>query len=111
MSTARARSSARAWSRRRPWTAPPAIGATGGRDLVSAGPGEWLVLEDNLRMPGGLAMAVTVRDRIREGYPGFDARGEVHDPGAGLGALRDTLRAAAPDGVGDPSIAVVAGED
>src|SRR5699024_1406172 len=82
-----------------------------GADLVSTGPGEWLVLEDNLRMPGGLAMAVTVRDRIREGYPGFDARGEVHDPGAGLGALRDTLRAAAPDGVGDPSIAVVAGED
>lgn len=82
-----------------------------GADLVSTGPGEWIVLEDNLRMPGGLAMAVALRDRITEGYPEFGARSEVHDPRAGLELLGKTLRAAAPEGVGDPRIAVVVAED
>src|SRR5699024_8656393 len=62
-----------------------------GADLVSTGPGEWLVLEDNLRMPGGLAMAVTVRDRIREGYPAFHAR---RGPRAGRGSGRAARRPA-----------------
>src|SRR5690606_23759156 len=48
-----------------------------GVDLVSTAPGEWIVLEDNLRMPGGMAMAVALRDRIAEGYPEFGARSEV----------------------------------
>lgn len=82
-----------------------------GADLVSTGPGEWIVLEDNLRMPGGLAMAVALRDRIVEGYPEFAARSEVHDPRAGLEMLARTLRAAAPEGVDDPEIAVVVAED
>lgn len=82
-----------------------------GVDLVSTAPGEWIVLEDNLRMPGGLALAVTLRDRITEGYPEFGARAEVHDPRDALGMLSDTLRAAAPEGVDDPAIAVVIAED
>lgn len=82
-----------------------------GVDLVSTGPGEWIVLEDNLRMAGGLAMAVALRDRIVEGYPEFAARQEVHDPRAGLELLSRTLRAAAPEGVDDPVIAVVVAED
>ncbi|MDV8000009.1 carboxylate--amine ligase/circularly permuted type 2 ATP-grasp protein [Rhodococcus sp. IEGM 1408] len=82
-----------------------------GVDLVSTAPGEWIVLEDNLRMPGGLAMAVALRDRITEGYPEFGARSEVHDPRDALGMLSDTLRAAAPEGVDDPAIAVVIAED
>ena len=82
-----------------------------GADLVSTGPGEWIVLEDNLRMPGGLAMAVALRDRIVEGFPEFAARSEVHDPREGLELLGRTLRASAPDGVDDPAIAVVVAED
>lgn len=74
--------------------------AVSGVDLVSTGSGEWVVLEDNLRMPGGLAMAVTLRERILEAYPEFGARGEIHDPAEGLDMLRETLRAAAPEGVG-----------
>ena len=82
-----------------------------GVDLVSTAPGEWIVLEDNLRMPGGLAMAVALRDRIGDGYPEFGARSEVHDPRAGLEMLADTLRAAAPEDVEDPAIAVVVADD
>lgn len=85
-----------------------------GVDLVSTAPGEWVVLEDNLRMPGGLAMAVALRDRITENYPEFSARGEIHDPRDALEMLRATLRAAAPDGAenpDDPTIAVVVAED
>ncbi|WP_295652482.1 carboxylate--amine ligase/circularly permuted type 2 ATP-grasp protein [uncultured Dietzia sp.] len=85
--------------------------AVSGVDLVSTGSGEWVVLEDNLRMPGGLAMAVTLRERILEAYPEFGARGEIHDPAEGLGMLRETLQAAAPEGVGDPSVAVVVAPD
>ena len=82
-----------------------------GVDLISTGPGDWIVLEDNLRMPGGLAMAVALRDRIVEGYPEFGARSEIHDPRSGLAMLGDTLRAAAPEGVEDPAIAVVIADD
>lgn len=82
-----------------------------GVDLVSTGPGEWVVLEDNLRMPGALGMAVTLREQIGEALPEFGARGEIHDPATGLEMLRDTLRAAAPEGVEDPAVAVVAAED
>ena len=82
-----------------------------GADLVSTGPGEWIVLEDNLRMPGGLAMAVALRDRIAEGYPEFAARSRVHDPSVGLEMLGRTLRAAAPEGVAAPQIAMVISED
>ncbi|AVZ40863.1 MULTISPECIES: carboxylate--amine ligase/circularly permuted type 2 ATP-grasp protein [unclassified Dietzia] len=82
-----------------------------GVDLVSTAPGEWVVLEDNLRMAGGLAMAVALRDRISEGFPEFGARSEVHDPRVGLEMLSETLRAAAPGGVDDPAIAVVIAED
>ncbi|MGF0226944.1 glutamate-cysteine ligase family protein [Dietzia natronolimnaea] len=82
-----------------------------GVDLVSTAPGEWVVLEDNLRMAGGLAMAVALRDRISEGFPEFGARSEIHDPRVGLDMLTRTLRAAAPDGVDDPAIAVVIAED
>ncbi|HJC60030.1 MAG TPA: carboxylate--amine ligase/circularly permuted type 2 ATP-grasp protein [Candidatus Dietzia intestinigallinarum] len=85
--------------------------AVSGVDLVSTGSGDWVVLEDNLRMPGGLAMAVTVRERIVEAYPEFGARGELHDPSEGLEMLRATVRAAAPEGVGEPSVAVVVAPD
>lgn len=85
--------------------------AVSGVDLVSTGSGEWVVLEDNLRMPGGLAMAVTLRERILEAYPEFGARGEIHDPSEGLEMLRSTLHAAAPEGVKDPSIALVVASD
>ena len=85
--------------------------AVSGVDLVSTASGEWVVLEDNLRMPGGLAMAVTLRERIVQAYPEFGARGEIHDPAEGLEMLRATLRAAAPEGAGEPSIAVVVAPD
>src|SRR5699024_6378884 len=82
-----------------------------GVDLVSTAPGEWIVLEDNLRMPEGMAMAVAQRGRIAESFPEFGARSEVHDPREPLAMLTDTLRAAAHEGVDDPAIGVVVAED
>ena len=56
-------------------------------------------------------MAVALRDRIVEGYPEFAARSTVHDPRVGLEMLGRTLRAAAPEGVQAPRIAMVRAED
>ncbi|MFW0783986.1 glutamate--cysteine ligase [Gordonia sp. CPCC 206044] len=67
-----------------------------GTDLVSPTPGEFLVLEDNLRVPSGIAYAMSNRALLSEFLP------EIPMPPAtlpvtGVGAmLRETIAAAAP---------------
>ena len=82
-----------------------------GLDLVSPRPGEWIVLEDNLRMPGGVAMAETNRQVMRDHFPELlpDA-GELLDPDEAFEELGAGLRACAPvdpDAPTDRSPAVV----
>jgi carboxylate-amine ligase len=70
-----------------------------GLDLVRTAPGEWVVIEDNLRIPSGVAYAVANRGILTEAVP------EVRPPPGLLPVdgvpriLRETLEAAAPPAV------------
>ena len=77
-----------------------------GFDLVRGGDGRFSILEENLRTPSGLAYSRAARLIIDEAVP-CEAPGERLDPGASYAALGSAIRAAAPDGGGDPSAAVL----
>ena len=72
-----------------------------GTDLVCDRPGHWMVLEDNLRVPSGMAYAVVNRRLLARHLP------ELHPPAPATNSdeapqmLCDTLRAAAPPHGGD----------
>jgi uncharacterized circularly permuted ATP-grasp superfamily protein len=77
-----------------------------GLDVVRGADGRLAVLEDNLRTPSGLSYAVAAREAVDAALPFSPPAGRVElDAGADL--LLDALRAAAPDGVDDPSAAVL----
>ena len=77
-----------------------------GLDVVRGADGEFLVLEDNVRMPTGLGFAPLawegVEDLIGSALP-------ERTPGRGESMERfaEILRSVAPDGRGDPSIVVL----
>ena len=85
-----------------------------GTDLVCDGAGNWMVLEDNLRIPSGVAYAIVNRRLLSRHVP------EV-EPGAGVGAgiadvdqapsmLLETLRAARPRRCdGEPAVILLSG--
>jgi uncharacterized circularly permuted ATP-grasp superfamily protein len=74
-----------------------------GLDVVRDANGRFMVLEDNVRTPSGLAYAEVARDVV----------GDLLDPPAedGFGPayafLGEALRAAAPEGVDDPTIVLL----
>jgi uncharacterized circularly permuted ATP-grasp superfamily protein len=77
-----------------------------GLDVVRGADGRFMVLEDNLRTPSGLAYMEATRDTLEERLPQSahqDKRSiaDVYD------VLGEALRRAAPDGVDDPSVVVV----
>ena len=80
-----------------------------GPDLVHLRDGEYVVLEDNVRVPSGVAYSEAVRKA------GLRAFGETFEPyrvGGIRGyyeVLRATLESAAPPSVEDPTIAIVTG--
>lgn len=83
-----------------------------GPDLVHLGDGEYVVLEDNVRVPSGAAYTEVLR-RV-----GLEVMGELFDPYEVSGVvayydrLCEALKAAAPEGVEDPCVAVMTrGED
>jgi uncharacterized circularly permuted ATP-grasp superfamily protein len=75
-----------------------------GLDLLRAQAGELMVLEDNLRMPSGIAYATAARAAIEDlvEWPLRPRPLDAFEP-----QLAAALRSAAPDGHGDPSIAVL----
>lgn len=78
-----------------------------GPDVVHVEPGEYVVLEDNARVPSGIAYADVIRrvgmDLMPELFDGYKVAGIF----SYYSRLRETLLAAAPPGVGDPHVAVV----
>jgi uncharacterized circularly permuted ATP-grasp superfamily protein len=78
--------------------------AVAGLDVVRDGEGRFLVLEDNVRTPSGLAYAVAARQAS-------DVLFADHPPLRGVECAFDllgaALRAAAPDGVDDPFVVQV----
>ena len=76
-----------------------------GLDVVRAPDGRFLVLEDNLRTPSGLAYTLAARQVLADcGPPPPDG---LCPPTPVLDMLGAALRSAAPDGAGDPSIVLL----
>jgi uncharacterized circularly permuted ATP-grasp superfamily protein len=76
-----------------------------GFDLVRSPDGQFRVLEDQIRMPSGIAYAVAARECLSELYPLADfAPAPIDDAFVRLG---ETLRASAPAGSEEPSIVVL----
>jgi uncharacterized circularly permuted ATP-grasp superfamily protein len=77
-----------------------------GLDVVRDADGRLLVLEDNLRTPSGLAYMEAARDVLEERLPGG-----AHEPKRSIAGVYDALgvalRAAAPEGVDEPSVVVL----
>jgi uncharacterized circularly permuted ATP-grasp superfamily protein len=76
-----------------------------GLDIVRDRDGQFLVLEDNVRTPSGIAYVVAAREltdrRLAEPVAG------LHSVDGAFALLGETLRAAAPGGRADPLVAVL----
>ncbi len=78
-----------------------------GPDLVHVEPGRYVVLEDNARVPSGIAYADVVRRVGMEVLPELFEDYRVAGIFSYYARLRETLLAAAPPGVDEPYVAVV----
>jgi carboxylate-amine ligase len=78
--------------------------AVAGLDVVRDTDGTFLVLEDNVRTPSGLAYAVAARAAVEAHHPHGPERVPLEGAFALLG---EALRAAAPDGRDEPCVVVL----
>ena len=78
-----------------------------GIDVVRAGEGEFYVLEDNLRVPSGVSYMLEDRKVMMRLFPELFARYPVAPVDHYPDLLLNTLRAAAPQGVVDPTVVVL----
>ena len=78
-----------------------------GPDVVHVGPKEYVVLEDNARVPSGVAYSEVIRRVGRQVLPELFESYSVLKILAYYKELRRSLEAAAPEGVTEPNIAVV----
>lgn len=79
-----------------------------GTDLVCDRAGNWMVLEDNLRIPSGAAYAIVNRRLLSKHLPEMDRPADVGDVDQIPRMLLDTLRASAPPrGSDEPSVALL----
>jgi uncharacterized circularly permuted ATP-grasp superfamily protein len=85
---------------------PPVRVGVAGLDLVRDPAGCYRVLEDNVRTPSGLAYVFAAREALDRRLPAWLADGRVPFDGA-VAMLARSLRAAAPERVDDPSIALL----
>ncbi len=72
-----------------------------GTDVVCDRAGNWMVLEDNLRIPSGTAYAVVNRRLLSKHLPELDRPADTGDVDEVPRLLLDTLRAAAPPEAAD----------
>jgi glutamate---cysteine ligase / carboxylate-amine ligase len=67
-----------------------------GTDIVCDRAGRWMVLEDNLRVPSGLAYAIVNHQLLGKHIPELRSPAAIEDAGRAPEMLLETLRAAAP---------------
>jgi carboxylate-amine ligase len=72
-----------------------------GTDVVCDRAGNWMVLEDNLRIPSGTAYAVVNRRLLAKHLPELDRPADTGDVNQVPQSLLETLRAAAPSRASD----------
>lgn len=81
-----------------------------GTDLVCDRPGNWMVLEDNLRIPSGIAYAIVNRRLLTKHLPEIERPRGIGDVDQVPSMLRETLRASAPSRCeGEPSAVLLSG--
>jgi uncharacterized circularly permuted ATP-grasp superfamily protein len=78
-----------------------------GPDMVHLDSGEYVVLEDNARVPSGIAYSDVIRRVSKEVLPEIFEGYEISEIHSYYSRLRGSLEAAAPPGVDDPYVAVV----
>jgi uncharacterized circularly permuted ATP-grasp superfamily protein len=78
-----------------------------GPDVVHLASGEYVVLEDNVRVPSGVAYSEAIRLAGMETVPELYDAYRVMEIFSYYHRLRETLELAAPEGVEEPGVAVV----
>ncbi len=79
-----------------------------GIDLVCGDDGRWFVLEDNVRVPSGIAFSHALRQMTTSLFGDLTGGFDLRSPEEAFPMIRRTLEAAAPPASGDdPRIAVV----
>jgi uncharacterized circularly permuted ATP-grasp superfamily protein len=78
-----------------------------GIDVVRGADGKFCVLEDNVRCPSGVSYVVENRRMMARIFPELFASHRVLPVNGYPGRLLEALRAAAPTGVGDPTVVVL----
>jgi carboxylate-amine ligase len=72
-----------------------------GFDVVRGPDGRWLVLEDNVRVPSGVAYAIYARRLMRDTFPELTQSLSLLDPEQAPALLRQMLAESAPPEAGD----------
>ena len=78
-----------------------------GIDIVRAGEGEFYVLEDNLRVPSGVSYMMENRKMMMRLFPELFAKQPIAPVEHYPDLLLENLRAVAPEGVANPTVAVL----
>ena len=78
-----------------------------GIDIVRAGQGEFYVLEDNLRVPSGVSYMIEDRKAMMRLFPELFALHRIAPVEHYPDMLLQHLRSVAPDGIGEPTVAVL----
>ena len=78
-----------------------------GVDIVRAGQGEYYVLEDNLRVPSGVSYMLENRKMMMRLFPELFATQSIRPVQHYPDVLLENLRAVAPDGGDEPTVAVL----
>jgi uncharacterized circularly permuted ATP-grasp superfamily protein len=78
-----------------------------GVDLVRGGDGRFYVLEDNLRTPSGISYVIENRRTMARVFPELFTSHRVRQVNSYPARLLEALRAAAPEGVADPTVVVL----
>jgi uncharacterized circularly permuted ATP-grasp superfamily protein len=85
---------------------PPARIGVAGLDVVRDVEGRFLVLEDNVRTPSGVAYALAAREALDRRLPS-DLASERRSLAAGTELLAAVLRDSGPEGVDDPNVVLL----
>jgi uncharacterized circularly permuted ATP-grasp superfamily protein len=78
-----------------------------GTDLIRNPEGNFIVLEDNLRVPSGVSYMLTSRRVMKQIFPGLFQKCRVRPIEQYSQALLSTLRSLAPEGCSDPTVVLL----
>ena len=78
-----------------------------GTDLIRNPEGNFIVLEDNLRVPSGVSYMLTSRRVMKQIFPGLFQRCRVRPIEQYSQALLSTLRSLAPEGRSEPTVVLL----